>query len=146
MSIRVEGNNGRYSIVQEKCIGVGYMAVKVTKYAYIGIKNNAEGFRQYDVVSKDGIKALSIVNNRETYVEAGGISLEKDHFVVTYHQRMDTAETINQVAYDYHGNVIELPDSVIEGKSNRDIYYSETASAVGAHTASVVDDTSDDVM
>lgn len=141
MDLKVNGFDGRYSIVSEKCVGTDYISVRVTPYAYVGIKNDKDGFRQYDIVAKNGAIILTINNDRERYVEAKDMLMMKDYFVVTYHQRMTTAEMINQVAYDYTGKEIELSEE--QCKSNRQYFSHESVRTI---TPQIVQPENDDVM
>ena len=142
MSIKVNNVNGMYTLVNEEVLGIGYTAVKVTKYAYVGIKNNVEGFRQYDIIGVDGRKVMTIENNREMYVEAGGIDLKKDHFEVTFHQRMATAEMIHHVSFDYQGNRVHFENESVECKSNRDAFDNTNITPV----SQVADSEDEDIM
>ena len=141
MDLKVNGVNGRYSIMAEECVGSDYITVRVTPYAYVGIKNDKDGFRQYDIVAKNGAKIMTINNDRERYVESKDMLMMKDYFVVTYHQRMTTAEMINQVAYDYTGKEIELTEE--QCKSNRQYFSHEP---VRTATPQICQLEEDDVM
>ena len=127
MSLRAKSVDGRYNIVHEEIVGTGYLAVRVTPYVLVGLKSIGNGMTQYDFVAESGQKILSIANTEECYVHSSDMIMNKDYFVVTYHQKIDSGEMINQVAYDYTGNKVDL--TLDQYKSNREYFSHEPVSS-----------------